>query len=1008
MSQIQIVLQISLSIISLLQLLLAGFALLLDPRNRCNRYLAAHLTLLSVIAFSSSRLSAATDVSQASVWFHILGAATVAVGPALLIVTLSLLRPDDWQLTRIERGVWRLAHILLALPIALVLGDAVFDTNWFVTGLDPQTYAGGFAATNAYARGSLARLLIPINLYLLSSAPLLLIVYTLWRRRPSSPVIQARARWLLVAQLGMMIVQLGTLGRVNNLATTTLTDVVVVIVYTALILRGLVSDAALTQALANVRLLPKLSISVGAALLGLMLISAITIYANVSLQNQVTETLNRQQELADLTASTNVTLLDIQNRASRFYDAWTVDGFEDATTGGFLEARRVHLDPLQKALLQVRDLSTQLAELEPDDDTLADVTRIANSVDEFERTVLQMSDQMESLGHQSTGSLGRLNAYKQELGELVGDLNLVPLSASLLEMGQVEQSFFSRSDAAAAQQTVRLNNQLQQQVAAADVSDIPLGDKTRLIYLLGRYQDEFSAATDVHLALQASRANLVERSDATASLVNTLLVKQQAKLGAAVESFEARRTSSVITVIGLALLTLFTSATAAYFVAGKVILPLRELGQTADLLGAGDLTVRAVVHGQDEIGTTASAFNVMADRLGDLLAGLEQEVADRTRDLTRRTGYLEASVEVGRAASSILETDELLRQVVELIRNQFDLYYVGLFLLDSDREWAVLRAGTGSAGHAMMARGHRIPIGQGMIGWSIANAAARVASDASGDVVRLATQELPDTRSEAAVPLRSRSQVLGALSVQATRPDAFDETAVSALQSMADQVAVALDNARLYSASQEALETARRAYGELGRAHWADLIRHRAKLGYRTDERGTAPIAPDAPWSKEMLRVVDSGSVASGEALSGEQSGTTVGGDRHPLVIPIRAHGQVIGVIDTYKPGDNGGWTTDEIEMIRNITSQLALALDNARLHQETQMRVLREKLAAEIAARLRETLEVEAVLRTAVDDIYDALDLDELSIILEPDSGAENADIATSSGPSRNGGRDA
>jgi GAF domain-containing protein/HAMP domain-containing protein len=1008
MSQIQIVLQISLSIISLLQLLLAGFALLLDPRNRCNRYLAAHLTLLSVIAFSSSRLSAAANIAQASAWLHLLGGATAAVGPALLILTLSLLRPDDWRPTRIERWVWRLAHILLVLPILLAMSDALFGTRWFVTGLDPQTYAGGFAATNAYARGRLARLLIPINLYLLSSAPLLLIVYTLWRRRPSAPVIQARARWLLFAQLGVMIIQLGTIGRVNNLATTTMTDVVVVIVYTALILRGLVSDAALTRVLANIRLRPKLSISVGAALLGLMLISAITIYASVSLQNQVTETLNRQRKLTDLTAAVNIALLDSQNRVSRFYDTWTVNGFEDVATAGFMGARRTHLDPLQKALEQVHELSSQVEELQPGPETFTDLMRIVNAVDAFEQAVLQMSDQMESRGHQSTGSLGRLNAYNRELGELVGAVDLVPLSASFLEMRQQEQYFFSRADLTAAQQTARLNNQLQQQVAAADSALIPLGDKTRLTYILGRYQDEFAFATDVHLRLQANRASLVDQSEAIGALVNALLVKQQAKLSAAVESFEARRTSSVITVIGLALLTLFTSATAAYFVAGKVIQPLRELGQTADLLGAGDLTVRAVVHGQDEIGTTASAFNVMADRLGDLLADLEQQVADRTRDLTRRTGYLEASAEVGRAASSILEADELLRQVVESIRDQFDLYYVGLFLLESEGELAVLRAGTGPAGRAMLARGHRIAVGQGMIGWSIANATARVASDAIGDVVRLATTELPNTRSEAAVPLRSRGQILGAFSVQATRPDAFDEAAVSALQNMADQVAVALDNARLYSASREALETARRAYSELGRAHWADMIRRRTESGYRSDDRGTATIAPEEPWPQEALRAFSSGAAMTDEALIGEQPSTGNGGRKHPLVIPIEAHGQVIGVIDTYKSGDNGGWTTDEIEMIQNITAQLALALDNARLHQETQLRALREKMAAEIAARLRETLDVEAVLRTAVDDFYDALELDELSIVLEPESAADIAETTSISRPSRNGGRDA
>ena len=293
MNQTQVVLQTSLVIIGLLQLMLAGFSLLLDPRNRNNRYLAAHLTLLSVIGFSSSQLSAAANAAEANAWLHFLGGATLAVGPALLILTISLLRPDDWQPTRIERWVWRFAHVLLAVPITVVLIDAIFGTGWIVTGLDPLLYDGGSVATNEYALGTFARLLIPLNLYLLSSVPLLLIVYTLWRGRPPTPVIQARARWLLVAQLGAMVIQLGTMGRVNILASIAVTDLIVVIVYTALLLRGLVSDASLSRTLANIRLRPKLNISLGAALLGLMVVSTITIYASVSLQNQVTQALDQ-------------------------------------------------------------------------------------------------------------------------------------------------------------------------------------------------------------------------------------------------------------------------------------------------------------------------------------------------------------------------------------------------------------------------------------------------------------------------------------------------------------------------------------------------------------------------------------------------------------------------------------------------------------------------------------------------------------------------------------------
>ena len=599
----------------------------------------------------------------------------------------------------------------------------------------------------------------------------------------------------------------------------------------------------------------------------------------------------------------------MQNRASRFYDNWTVSGFEGSETGGFAGARQIHLDPLQDSLEDLRELSGEVEELEPSLDTFADYTQIVNTVDVFEQTVLQMSDQMESLG---------------------------------------------------------------------------------------QYLEESAAATDVHLKLQANRASLVSQSDEMNSLVNSLLGKQQAKLKTAVENVQERRTSAIITVVGLTLLTLFASATAASFVAGKVIQPLRELGETASQLGAGDVAVRATVHGRDEIGATASAFNLMADRLGELLSSLEQQVADRTRDLTRRTAYLEASAEVGRAASSILETDELLRQVVELIRAQFDLYYVGLFLRDASGDSALLRAGTGQAGRVMLARGHRIPEGQGMIGWSITNAEARVASDAGDDVIRLATVELPETRSEAAIPLRSRGQVLGALSVQATQPDAFDQAAVFVLQSMADQVAVAVDNARLYTASQEALETARRAYGDLGRAEWASLIRRRSDLGYRSDDQGTVTVDSQDPWRPETEHAYRSGEAVKGNAHDRKVQSSPDSATRRPLAVPIQAHGQVIGVIDTFKQGGSGDWTPDEIDVIQEITAQLALALDNARLHQETQRRAVREQLAREITEKVRAAPDVESIAATAAEELVKALGGSRGFVTLRADS----ASIADTDGP--------
>ena len=183
--------------------------------------------------------------------------------------------------------------------------------------------------------------------------------------------------------------------------------------------------------------------------------------------------------------------------------------------------------------------------------------------------------------------------------------------------------------------------------------------------------------------------------------------------------------------------------------------------------------------------------------------GLGRDITVRKRaeeSLARRALLLQTAAEVSRAASSILNVDELLPQVVELIRARFSLYYTGLFLVDEGRQWAVLRAGTGEPGRKMIEVGHKLPVGgASMIGWCTAQGQARIALDVGKDAVRFASPLLPLTRSEMALPLISRGQVIGAMTIQSTQPAAFTQEDVAILQTMADQLANAIENARLFT-----------------------------------------------------------------------------------------------------------------------------------------------------------------------------------------------------------------
>jgi GAF domain-containing protein/HAMP domain-containing protein len=423
-------------------------------------------------------------------------------------------------------------------------------------------------------------------------------------------------------------------------------------------------------------------------------------------------------------------------------------------------------------------------------------------------------------------------------------------------------------------------------------------------------------------------------------------------------------TTALRSIGGIALGTLVLAVVVALLITRSIANPIARLAEAATHIADGGVALTVKVEREDEIGTLARAFNSMTGQLHDLIRNLEKRVSDRTRELEQRSAYLEASADIGHTASSILDADQLIRQMVELIRERFDFYYVGLFLVDAAGTWAVLRAGTGEPGRTMLARGHRIKVGEGMVGWSIANAQGRIALDVGEDAVRLATAELPDTRSEAALPLRSRGRVIGALTIQSDKPAAFDEAAIATLQIMADYVAVALDNARLFAESQVSLEAARRAHSKLGREAWTELLHAQPRLGYRCDERGITS-AGDV-WRPEMERALQTGQTIQGNEAEAEA--------KLPLAVPIKVRGDVIGVLDTYKPAEAGKWTSEEVALLEALADQLGLALESGRLYEDAQRRAIRERLTREITDKMRRASGVEGIVQTAVDELFSVL----------------------------------
>ena len=265
----------------------------------------------------------------------------------------------------------------------------------------------------------------------------------------------------------------------------------------------------------------------------------------------------------------------------------------------------------------------------------------------------------------------------------------------------------------------------------------------------------------------------------------------------------------IISLIGLAV-----SAVGVFFFTRRLLTgPLQALTEGALRLAGGDLNAMVKVKRGDEIGVLAETFNGMATELRGLYQDLEGKVEARTQQL-------QAAAEVGRAATSILSTDELLARTVDLIRDRFGYYHVSIFMLDETQRWAILQEATGEAGVQLKARGHRLAVGSNsLIGWVTANRKPRIALDVASDEVHFRNELLPDTRSEAALPLRVGERVIGALDVQSRSLNAFNQSDIDVLQVLADQIAIAMENGRLFARQERAAQLDQRVATLTARIH---------------------------------------------------------------------------------------------------------------------------------------------------------------------------------------------
>jgi GAF domain-containing protein len=358
--------------------------------------------------------------------------------------------------------------------------------------------------------------------------------------------------------------------------------------------------------------------------------------------------------------------------------------------------------------------------------------------------------------------------------------------------------------------------------------------------------------------------------------------------------------------------------------------------------------------------------------LKELQITLEQRVSERTTDLEdanrrneQRAKQFEAIAMVGNAILSIRSLEDLLPKIAELISKQFGYYHVGIFLNDVNNINTILSAANSDGGKHMILRGHQLKIGeQGIVGHTISSGQARIALDVGKEAVYFGNPELPDTRSEIALPLKIGDTVVGALDVQSTEASAFSEDNINVLSLLADQVSMAIESARLFDQSRKSLAESEALYRQYLRQAWNRLPKEQNLAGYRYNVHGASPI-------ENRLQV---------NSTYGSEEDTE--GFRGPRIsVPLAIRGETIGTLSVQIPDENN-INENQMDLINAVAERIALSAENARLFEETTRRAERERLVSDITVKIRSSNDPGSMVKIALEELKQALGATKVQLV--------------------------
>ncbi|HET8670089.1 MAG TPA: GAF domain-containing protein, partial [Candidatus Saccharimonadales bacterium] len=322
------------------------------------------------------------------------------------------------------------------------------------------------------------------------------------------------------------------------------------------------------------------------------------------------------------------------------------------------------------------------------------------------------------------------------------------------------------------------------------------------------------------------------------------------------------------------------------------------------------------------------------EKLEDVASNLEQRVNERTTEIeainkqnARRAAQLKAVTELSESIAQLQNLNEIFPTTTRLISERFGFYHVGIFIVDQDRQYAVLQAANSEGGQRMLKRNHRLQLGIGVVGFSAQTGQPRIALDVGADAVYFNNPDLPATRSEVALPIKAQGVTIGVLDVQSTEAGAFSPEDLEVLTTLANQVSIALENARLLTEARAAYTQMQEVYNEFTRAEWSRTISQTQQPGFRY-QVGRIEMLENALQSPEIVTAVQ-----NGEVVTKQPNGSR---EKRPVVaVPVKLRGEVIGILHIESNDPAKEWQEDDVSLVQAVAERAAFAMENARLFQD-------------------------------------------------------------------------